>query len=255
MSELQVIESRKLLGRQFKIFGSVEEPLFLAKDVAEWIEYDLSSVNKLVDLVDTNEKVRKTAPTPGGNQEAWFLTEDGLYEVLMQSRKPIAKEFKRQVKQVLKDIRKHGTYMTPETIERTLTDPDFIIKLATTLKEEKEARLIAEHKIKELSPKAEFYDTVTGSKDCIDIGQAAKVLNFGKGRTTLFKILREHKILMYDNIPYQTYIDRGYFRVVESKFTKPNGDTCISKKTVVYQRGLDFIRRFLIKNGHMKETA
>lgn len=86
--------------------------MFLAKDVAEWIDYSKSNVSKLVDVVDENEKVRNIITTPGGNQESWFLTEDGLYEVLMQSRKPIAKAFKKEVKEILKSIRKHGAYMT-----------------------------------------------------------------------------------------------------------------------------------------------
>lgn len=95
MNELQIIEEREVLGKEFRIYGDFENPLFLAKDVAEWIEYDISSINKMLNNVDENEKVRNIVPTLGGNQEMWFLTEDGLYEVLMLSRKPIAKEFKK----------------------------------------------------------------------------------------------------------------------------------------------------------------
>lgn len=91
---IQVLSETELLGHKFTVYGTAENPLFLAKEVAECIEYDQSSVNKLVNLVDDDEKVRNNLPTPGGNQQVWFLTEDGLYEVLMQSRKPIAKEFK-----------------------------------------------------------------------------------------------------------------------------------------------------------------
>jgi phage antirepressor YoqD-like protein len=185
-----------------------------------------------------------------------FIPENVFYRLAMKARNETAELFQAKVAdEILPSIRKHGTYMTPEVIERTLTDPDYIIKLATVIKTEREARLVAEHKILELKPKADFYDTVTGSKDSIDIGTVAKVLNFGKGRNTLFKILREHKILMANNVPYQEFCDRGYFRVIESTFTKSNGDTCISYKTVVFQRGIDFIRRFLIKNSYMKEAV
>jgi len=115
MNELQIINEQEVLGKAFRIYGTVEEPLFMAKDVAEWIEYDSSSVNKMLTSVDEDEKVRKIVPTLGGNQEAWLLTENGLYEVLMQSRKPIAKQFKSKVKEILKSIRKTGSYGVPRT--------------------------------------------------------------------------------------------------------------------------------------------
>lgn len=97
----------------------------------------------------------------------------------------------------------------------------------------------------EAKPKLEFYDQVTGCSDTIDIGQAAKVLNLGFGRTTLFERLRELKVLMPNNNPMQKYIDNGWFRVIESKYNKPDGSTHISLKTVVYQKGLDGISKIL----------
>lgn len=164
-NQLEVIDERKVLGKDFKFYGSIENPLFLAKDVAEWIEYSQSNVSKLVSMVDENEKVRNIITTLGGNQETWFLTEDGLYEVLMQSRKPIAKEFKKEVKEILRTIRKHGVYMTPEKIEEVLCNPDTIIKIATALKEEKEKNKVLEIANSELKvnnqvmkPKAEYFD-------------------------------------------------------------------------------------------------
>ena len=96
-----------------------------------------------------------------------------------------------------------------------------------------------------LKPKAEFFDQVADSKTAIEIGEAAKVLNMGIGRNTLFQFLRDNGILMDNNIPYQKYIDRGYFRSIEQKFTKPDGTTHINIKTLVYQRGLDYIRKML----------
>lgn len=90
------------------------------------------------------------------NRNVWMLTENGLYEVLMQSRKPIAKEFKKGIKEILKSIRKHGAYLTPQKIEEVLLSPDTLIKLATNLKEEQQRRILAESKIEELTPKAEY---------------------------------------------------------------------------------------------------
>jgi len=98
-----------------------------------------------------------------------------------------------------------------------------------------------------LKPKAEFFDQVADSKTAIEIGEAAKVLNMGIGRNRLFQFLRDNDILMNNNQPYQQYIDRGYFRTIEQKYTKPDGTTHINIKTLVYQRGLDYIRKLLKK--------
>lgn len=146
MNELKVLNEQEVLGKQFKVYGTAEEPLFLAKDVAEWIEYDTSSVHKMLANVDDDEKVRKNVPTLGGTQESWCLTENGLYEVLMQSRKPIAKQFKKEVKEILKTIRKHGIYATDNVIDNILNNPDFGIELLTKLKEERAARVEAKRK-------------------------------------------------------------------------------------------------------------
>ena len=100
--------------------------------------------------------------------------------------------------------------------------------------------------IEQQKPKVEFYEAVTGSSDTIDIGQAAKVLNIkGIGRNNLFEFLREQEIINSSNIPFQKYVDRGYFRLIETKYTKPDGSTHINLKTVVYQKGLDYIRKLL----------
>lgn len=230
------------------------EPWFSASDVCGIL--DIGNTSDAVTRLDDDEKGLDSTDTLGGKQYMIIVNEAGLYSLILGSRKPEAKAFKRWIThEVIPAIRKHGAYMTPETIERTLTDPDFLIQLATTLKAEREARAVAEHRAKELEPKGQFYDLVTGSRDCVDLGTVAKVIHFAKGRNTLFRILREHKILMGNNLPYQEFCDRGYFRVIESSFTLPNGDVKTNFKTVVYQRGIDFIRRFLVKQGYMKEQA
>ena len=119
-------------------------------------------------------------------------------------------------------------------------DSKFLFQIAAQL-EEKEKQILL------LKPKADFFDAVANSKDAIDIGKAAKVLNYGKGRNTLFGILRQSGILDRNNIPYQEYIDRGYFRTIEQKYTKPGGETHISIKTLVYQKGLDYIKKVIDK--------
>jgi len=100
--------------------------------------------------------------------------------------------------------------------------------------------------IQSMQPKALFFDQVTGSEDCFDMADVAKVCNLGIGRNTLFQFLRDNKILRENNTPYQNYVDCGYFRVIESKYNKPDGSVNINLKTVVYQKGIDFIiKRFV----------
>ena len=110
--DIKVIDERSVLGKDFKVYGTTENPLFLAKDVAEWIDYSYKDsrktardTSKMLKTIDEEEKLVGTLFLSGQNREAWFLTEDGLYEVLMQSRKPIAKQFKKKVKKLLKDLR------------------------------------------------------------------------------------------------------------------------------------------------------
>ena len=114
-----VINEQEVLGKQFRVYGSVDEPLFLAKDVATWIEH--SDVSMMLSSIDSEEKLIQTILVSGQNRECWFLTEDGLYEVLMLSRKPIAKQFKSKVKEILRTLRKTGSYsITKSPMERIL---------------------------------------------------------------------------------------------------------------------------------------
>ncbi|AJG62173.1 MULTISPECIES: BRO-N domain-containing protein [Bacillus] len=115
-NELKVIHEQEVLGQEFKVYGTKEEPLFLAKDIATWIEH--SSITMMLKSIDEEEKVKISPKQSLGlltsNNEYWFLTEDGLYEVLMQSRKPIAKQFKKKViLEVSMDIRKAGGNIIP----------------------------------------------------------------------------------------------------------------------------------------------
>ena len=112
---MELVCKQEVLGKEFKIYGTIEEPLFLAKDVAEFIEH--SDVSKMMKSVDEDEKVKNIVRTLGGNQEMWFLTENGLYEVLMQSRKPIAKQFKKKVKEILKSLRLNKIEMVNKTTQ------------------------------------------------------------------------------------------------------------------------------------------
>ena len=109
MENLQVINEQEVLGKKFRIYGDFDNPLFLASDVANWIEH--SRASEMLKTVDENEKLMQTIFASGQRRDMWFLTEDGLYEVLMLSRKPIAKEFKTKVKEILKSVRKTGGFV------------------------------------------------------------------------------------------------------------------------------------------------
>lgn len=221
---IQVLSKTELLGHKFTVYGTAENPLFLAKEVAECIEYDQSSVNKLVNLVDDDEKVRNNLPTPGGNQQVWFLTEDGLYEVLMQSRKPIAKEFKKGVKEILKSIRKTGGYIatkqddTPEEImaraltiaQATLAKREERLKQLEAQAEQQQATIeIQTEEIKESAPKVSYYDNHLQSVNTQTSTQAAKQI--GMDAEKLHKKLKEIGIIYRQSgqwilhAPYSTW--------------------------------------------------
>lgn len=134
MNEIKVINKSILLGKEIDVYGTIDEPLFLAKDVAEWIGH--SDVSMMVKNVEEDEKVTNNVCTLGGSQNAWFLTEDGLYEVLMQSRKPIAKQFKKGVKEILKTIRKTGSY----SVSKPLSQLE-VLQMAVNQMVEQEKRL------------------------------------------------------------------------------------------------------------------
>lgn len=134
---------------------------------------------------------------------------------------------------------------------------NFTKKVPTTFAEalrlaaEQQEQIEAQQKLIEVqAPKAEFYDDVVESKDSMPMDKVVKTLNMGIGINKLFALLRDEKILMRNNTPYQQYVDAGWFRCVESKFSKPNGDICINVKTVVLQKGLDGIRKLLRKKGY-----
>lgn len=247
MNELKIFDEREVLGKQFRIYGTPEEPLFLAGDVAEWIEYSVSNVSKMISTVDNDEKVRNNVTTLGGVQEAWFLTEDGLYEVLMQSRKPIAKQFKKKVKEILRDIRRHGAYMTDNTLDRMIASPEFGIKLLTTLKEEKEKRKALEIANSELAvdnqimkPKADYFDDLVDRNLLTNFRDTAKQL--GLKERKFINFLLDHKYIYRDRSgklkPYANKND-GLFELKEFTNEK-SGYT--STQTMITPKGREAFR-------------
>lgn len=243
MNELKIFENPQ--------FGKIRviDGMFVAADVSDALNYRTAS--DMTRRLDDSDKGYANVRTLGGEQEMIVISESGLYDAIFRSNADRAKPFRKWVtSEVIPSIRKHGAYMTPDMLETAIANPDYMIGLLQNLKEERLKRIEAETTIQVLEPKAEFYDAVAGSRTAIDIGNAAKVLGItGIGRNRLFEILRDQGVLDNSNIPYQTYIDRGYFRVIEQTFTKPNGEKQISFKTLVFQRGLDYIRKMLQKRA------
>ena len=143
-------------------------------------------------------------------------------------------------------------------VEKEFNSPDKIMARGLliadkTIKEQKTLISNLEYKIEKDKNKVEFYDDVVDSTTTFEISKVAKILNFIQvGRNNLFEILREQGILQRDNTPYQNYVDRGWFRLIETKYTKPNGDVQLNYKTVVYQKGIEHIAKLLKRLGYQK---
>lgn len=128
-------------------------------------------------------------------------------------------------------------------VEKAWNNPELV--MARSLQFAQMKLLDYQKQIEAMKPKVEFYDAVAGSKDAIEMSQVAKVLDFKIGRNKLFELLREKKILRETNEPYQKYVDCGYFRVIEQRYNKGDGSIGINIKTLVYQKGLEYIRKIV----------
>lgn len=225
------------------------EMWLVGKDVAECLGYSRPdhAINK---HVDNEDKLMYQIDTSGQNRNMFIINESGLYSLILGSKLTKAKEFKRWVtKEVLPSIRQNGGYIANQS---NLSEAELLAQAVLVAQ-----NVIANQKkqLEQIQHKADFFDAVTESEDTFDMTTVCKVLNWkGIGRNKLFCILREEHVLMQNNQPYQQYIDRGWFRVIESKFVKPNGDICMNTKTVVYQKGVDGILKVL-KRKYEVETA
>lgn len=219
------------------------EPWFIAKDISDILGYRIAS--DMTRRIDTEDKGTHLMSTFSGNQNMSIINESGLYTAILNSKLESAKQFKRWVtNEVLPSIRKHGAYMTNETLEKALLDPDFLISLATELKSEKEKRIALENKVEQQKPLVDFANQISDTTDLIDMKTMAKLLkekNMNISRNRLFDLLRIKKILMRDNQPYQQYIDAGYFKVNEYTYTTQFGQTKTNRQTLITGKGQLYI--------------
>lgn len=286
---LQVLNQSELLGQQFTVYGTAEKPLFLAQDVAAMIDYSEGNTSKMVEMVDDDEKVKMfcnipdltkvTKPTEsstyiGANR--WFLTEDGLYEVLMQSNLPKAKEFKRGVKQILKEIRKNGAYVAAQPDEspellmaRALKAADEAIqRQKQQLQEANQHIAIAEEtieqqarqiqmangtieeqtrEIKALAPDAKYTRDVLQSDSTYAISDVAKELRMSGYK--LYAKLKALGILFKRGdkwFPYEKYVPKGYFATRTVPFFHRDGTPGSSSYTVLTELGRQWLHSLKI---------
>lgn len=251
MKKLQVFEFENSQVRTVLVNNA---PYFIGKDIAETLGYSNTrdAISKHVDEEDKDTVVIRDGNK--GNPNLTVINESGVYSLIFGSKLPSAKAFKRWVtSEVLPNIRKTGAHLTPDTIEKVLTDPDTIIQIATQLKEERAKRMQAEVVIEQQKPKVFFADAVEASNSSILIGQLAKVITQNGlhiGQNNLFKWLRDHGYLgkkgAHYNEPTQYAVERGWFEVVERTVPKPDGSVRITRTTKVTGKGqIYFINKLL----------
>ncbi|WP_426288235.1 phage antirepressor [Enterococcus durans] len=226
------------------------EPYFVGKDVAEILGYSDSSsaVSKNVDNEDRTTLLLEQA---GSNYKSktTIINESGLYSLILKSKLPSAKKFKRWVtSEVLPQIRKHGMYATDEL----LNNPDLLIEVATKLKEERTQRLIAEQRVNELQPKADYYDRILNNKGLVTVSTIAK--NYGMSAVSFNKLLHELGIQFNQSgtwLLYSKFQDKGYTHIEPFDYEDKNGNRQVKTRMKWTQKGHIFLYETLKKNNYL----
>ena len=231
------------------------EPWLVGKDVAKALGYK-DTVNAIKAHVDEEDKRGGwQITTPSGTQEMTVINESGLYSLVLSSKLPGAKRFRRWVTgEVLPSIRKTGLYATEKTVDAILADPDVGIRLLTSLKEERARRKELEAKAQENAPKVLFADAVSAAHTSILVGELAKLLKqngVDMGQNRLFRWLRANGYLIRRqgqdfNMPTQKAMELGLFEIKETAITHADGHTTVSKTPKITGKGQQyFVRKFI----------
>lgn len=231
MNELVKIETKG----EMQVVSAKELYEKLGMDKSHWKRWANNNIQSNEFFAENIDYQAFATVANGNKTQDYLITVDMAKHICMLSRTEKAHEIRDYF------IKVEQAWNTPEMIMKRA------LEIANYRAEQATQRLLAnEHKIS-------FYDDVAGSETTAEIGTVSKLLNFkGVGRNKLFEILRNNGILQYNNLPYQRYVDNGYFRVVESKWTQQNGDTHINFKTVVYQKGIEGISKLLKELGFEK---
>lgn len=242
-------------GNQVRILSDEKgEPWFVAKDVCDILGYTNAS-KAISDHVDSEDKLYNESLSSLGQRGGWLVNESGLYSLVLSSKLPTAKEFKRWVThEVLPSIRRHGAYATDATIDHILNDPDFGIKLLTNLKDERARRREAERAIEAQKPKVLFADSVAASRSTILVGELAKILKgngVDTGQNRLFQWMRDNGYLISRkgtdfNMPTQKAMELGLFFIKETNIQHSDGHITVNKTPKVTGKGQTyFVNKFL----------
>ena len=250
MNELKVFENAEFGQiRGVEING---ESWLVGKDVAERLGYKDTS-DALKKHVDEEDKLTRRFADSGQNREMYVINESGLYSLVLGSKLPNAKKFKRWVtSEVLPAIRKHGGYLTAEKVEEALLNPAVLIRLATELKDEREARRALESKVAEDAPKVLFAQAVEQAENSILVGDLAKLIKQNGtdiGQKRLFERLRADGYLGTRgenyNMPTQRAMDMQLFRISERTINNPDGSIRLTRTVKVTGKGqVYFINRY-----------
>ena len=211
---------------------------FVGKDVAEVLDYS-NSKDALAKHVDDEDKLKSQIATLAQNRRMTVINESGLYSLIMSSKMPNAKKFKRWVtSEVLPKVRKTGAYLTDEKVEEILANPDTIIKLATQIKLEREGRLIAEQQVKEYQPKVSYYDKVLANKSLMTITTIAK--DYGMSGSEMNKVLHNLKVQYKQGrtwLLYSRYQRNGWTHSDTHMITRKDGTEKLVVNTKWTQKG------------------
>lgn len=248
-----VLKRTELLGQQFEVYGTPQEPLFKAKDVATLL--GLTNQRDFVKRVDDDE-LRKLN-LPGQSGETWMLTENGLYEVLMQSRKPIAKSFKKGVKAILKEIRTNGGYLashqddTPEMImARALQVAQSTIERHQQQLEAAQATINSQSaQLKAQASKVEYTDNVLNSTNTYTSTQIAKELDL-RTAEQLHGILKDLGVMIRQSGQWMLsakYCGQNYTKTRTHSYTRQDGTQGTNNITVWTERGRWFLHKLMEK--------
>ncbi|ABY46864.1 phage antirepressor Ant [Bacillus mycoides] len=243
MNQLQVFNSEEF--GQVRTVVKGKDVWFVAKDVCDVLEI-VNATRSLSRLDEDELHSMKVADSLGRLQETNIINESGLYSIIMTSRKPQAKAFKKWVtSEVLPSIRKHGAYMTDQVLEQAVTNPDFAIGLLTKLKEEKEKLAAAQQQIVQQQPLVTFAEACMQSDQTLKVSEVAKLAakhNIKIGQRQLFAKLREWNLMFKRSTePTQPAVEKGLFEITQGVKQKPSGEPFTWTTTYVTPKGQAYI--------------
>ena len=235
-------------GKQLVSARELHEGLEVGKKFTDWIKNRINKYgfeeNEDYTIINEVSQNREGSRLVNREQTDYIITTDMAKELCMVENNELGRQFRKYFIECEKKLKQLQTpsYMIDDPIERAIA----------WIEEQKQKKLLQQQNqkqqllLEEQQPKVEFYDDVAGSKDAVAMKEVAKVLGIkGMGRNKLFKFLRDKKILDRNNMPYQEYVDRGYFRVIEQRYNTNNGDIKITFTTLVYNKGIEYIRKLL----------